>query len=137
MRNANILAAGAAALLLGACDVLTPTDCDTGIAFGVTVEVLDSATGRAAAHGAAGWVRDGVYIDSLRILGFAGPDSTTASLMGAAEERPGTYEVFIRKSGYLDWRRAGVFARGGECGVSTARTTARLIADTARTGTSP
>ena len=134
MRRLAVLLIGAtAATAVAACDLLTPDLCDTGIAYGVTVEVVDSATGQPAAFGASGWVRDGQYVDSLQIVGFAGGDSLSASLLAAAEERPGTYEVFVRKPGYLDWRLPGVFARDGECGVSTARVVARLLRDTAST----
>ena len=94
----------------------------------IRVQVLDSITLRPAAGGASGWVREGTYRDSLKVIGWTGPAmaDSTAIEMAAAFERPGTYVVEITRSGYENWRREGVRADEGICGVETVELTARL-----------
>ena len=104
----------------------------------IRVQVLDSVTLRPAAGGASGWVREGTYQDSLKVIGWTGPAmaDSMAIEMAAAYERPGTYVVEITRPGYEDWRREGVRADDGICGVETVGLTARLrpLAELPRNG---
>lgn len=115
----SVTACGRSPVSVGCPGVLSPA---------VEVEVLDSVTLRPAAGGASGWVREGAYQDSLRVIGWTGPAITdsTAIRMAGAYERPGAYTVEISRPGYVDWRREGVRAREGSCGVQTVKLTAKL-----------
>ena len=115
----GLLACGAAG-----CGALGPHACDTGIRPAVEVVVTDAVTGQPAAGGAAGVVRDGAYVDSLRFARGSG-DGTVLSLR-AADERPGTYAVEVRKPGYLPWTAAGVRVGRGDCHVRTVTVHAAL-----------
>jgi hypothetical protein len=53
-------------------------------------------------------VQDGTYAD------------TTPLLMGAAPNRPGTYTIVVRLSGYREWRRSRVHVPRRPCTVHTA-----------------
>jgi hypothetical protein len=52
-------------------------------------------------------VQDGAYAD------------TTPLLMGAAPDRPGTYTIVVRLSGYREWRRSRVHVPRWPCTVHT------------------
>ena len=115
-------------LLIAACGSPTSVICPGISAPAIAVEVLDSVTLRPAAGGAEGWVRDGSYEDSLVVIGWTGPEITpfTAIQMAGAYDRPGTYTVEISRPGYAQWRREGVRAGEGSCGVETVELTAKL-----------
>ena len=108
--------------ILCGCD-LGGTVCPQSVEPAIRVEVRDAATGAAAAEDATGFVRDGAYTDSLRVTGG---DSSGAFIMSAAEERAGTYDVFIEKAGYRNWMQSGVRVRSGECNVMTVTLQAQL-----------
>lgn len=109
----------------------SPTEtvlCPGVVSPAIEVEVLDSVTLKPAAGGAEGRVWDGAFQDSLRVIGWTGPQiaDSTAIRMAGAYERPGTYSVEIERQGYAAWRREGVRAPEGRCGVETVRLTAKL-----------
>lgn len=119
MRQAlRIGLAAAAAVFVGACDILPP-DCSTSVEPAIVVFVREIATGESAAAGARGAVRDGAYTDSLRPFMYAGADPASLLSFRAADERPGTYEVTILKDGYAPWVRSGVRVTRGTCHVNT------------------
>lgn len=103
--------------------------CAQNVEEAIRVEVRDSLTNAPVAHRALGWIRDGHYVDSLRITWWTGtgPDSLRAVGMSAGPERPGTYDVFLRRSGYLDWQVLGVGVSAGLCGVEPVKLLARLM----------
>ncbi len=90
----------------------------------VRVVVNDSASGAPAASGARLVVRDGTYADSTAFP--AGHPEVDSMPLYGAENRPGIYEVTVRKAGYRDWLRSGVKVTQGQCYVNTARLTALL-----------
>jgi hypothetical protein len=103
-------------------------DCPAIIAPAILVTVRDSVTSLPAAHGARGAVRDGAYVDSLRLAGWDGPPSIdTELLLGAAIDRPGTYSVTIEKAGYQTWQRTGVAVGSSACGTDQVPLLARLV----------
>lgn len=83
---------------VGGCDSFGPRSCPLSVEPGVEVEVVDAATGRPAASGAAGVVRDGAYVDSLR-PGSGTGDGTLLTLAGAVG-RAGMYRVEVARAGY-------------------------------------
>ncbi len=101
-----------------------PLTCVSVPAAAVTVLVKDSASGVPAASGARLVVRDGSYVDSTSYP--AGHPEIDAIALGAGWNRPGIYEITVRKAGYWDWVRSGVKVTEGRCNVDTARLTARL-----------
>lgn len=100
--------------------------CPAWVRDAVVVEVRDAATGAPAAQGASGWVRDGGYVDSLRIGGWETGDPASAHQLSAAPERPGRYEVVVHKDGYREWRRSGVRVGRSTCGVEPVNLHAQL-----------
>jgi hypothetical protein len=124
MCSSNLIGAAAVMLLLGCRP--TTTVCTANPHFAVTVRVRDANTLAPAAYGATLVLRDGEYVDSVTGT-YAGPNPEQASLLGAAEERAGTYEVTIRKEGYQPWTRQGIVVRQGECGVDGATLEVLLV----------
>ncbi len=118
MRRMLLLLAGFAA----ACD--SPTTCVDLPVPAISVLVRDSSSGAPTASGARLVARDGSYVDSVSIApGHPELDSMTLT---AAYNRPGVYDVTVRKTGYWDWVRSGVKVSKGRCNVNTVRLTARL-----------
>ena len=101
-----------------------PTLCTTDYRPGIVVAIYDADTGEPAANQVVGYATDGAYADTLMPHGFTG-DGKAVSLQGA-HERPGTYSVLLKKSGYTDWLIEGVFVEAGECHVKTVSLEARL-----------
>lgn len=61
-----------------------------------------------------GAVRDGDYIDSLKpIQGTVGGIIS----LGAAVNRPGTYDVTVEHPGYLPFEKDSVVVQGDSCGI--------------------
>ncbi len=108
--------------LAAGCD--SPVNCLTIPVPAVRVLVNDSVSGAPAASGARLVVRDGSYADSTAAP--PGHPEVDAFPLSAADNRPGIYEVTVRKVGYRDWLRTGVVATEGRCNVNTARLTALL-----------
>ena len=98
--------------LLGGCNIVG-VDCDTGILPAITVAVIDASTGLPAADGASGYVQDGAFRDSLRVIRW--DSANRATHLGAAEERAGTYTIVIERPGYEPWSVTQVRARDRGC----------------------
>ncbi len=117
----------AAAALVSGCDALFPTLCPQDERPGIVVRIFDAATGEPAADDAVGIAQDGAYTDTLT-AGEFDAEGRTRTIRGA-DERPGRYDVVVRKAGYETWRRGGVLVREGECHVRMAELEARLEQD--------
>ena len=93
---------------------------------GLIVHVHDGQTGLYAASGSTVVARSGTYADSLRVAVTAA-DSAGVWLVA---NRPGTYDVVVRKAGYLDWTQTGVVVVPGAAPcpqlVTTTNVDARL-----------
>lgn len=61
-----------------------------------------------------GAVRDGAYVDSLRPV--QGSVGSIVSL-GAAINRPGTYDVTVEHPGYVPFEKDSVVVLGDSCGI--------------------
>ncbi len=94
------------------------TVCTTIGEFAIVAEVFDATTGAPNAFEATLVVQDGQYVDSARGF-YDGPVQSAAARLAAAEERPGTYTVAVRKAGHIDWQRRNVVVRQGRCHVET------------------
>lgn len=113
--------------LAAGCDGLGPVDCPAVISLGVEVEIRDATTDAFIAHRATGFVTEGSFRDSLRLIGsLRVGEEIVGTRKGGADERAGTYAVEITAPGYAPWVRSGIRVRDGECGVRTVRLVARL-----------
>ena len=110
----------------GGCNLI-PMACPGSIESAIEVNVTDTRTGEWVARGAAGSIRDGSYMDSLRVVGWrAAPPNDTATTLGGGLGRPGRYDVHVIRDGYRPWQQSNVRAREGPCGVETTRINAEL-----------
>lgn len=107
----------AAAVLLAACGT-DPRPCTANIEPAITVRVVDAGTGEDITDGALGVVSDDAYTDSLRPAAFDAGQRVT--LLRAADERPGTYGVFVERDGYQAVSLTAVEVTADECHVNTA-----------------
>lgn len=105
-----------AVVSVAACHDLSSTEGCPPVALtpAVRVEVRSATSGAALASGSTGVVQDGTYADSLRP--FASHGDTLVSL-GAAPNRPGTYDVTVEHPGYVAWHEADVEVAANACGV--------------------
>lgn len=117
-RPVRALAAGtiSVSLLLAACGT-DPGLCTDSIEPAITVRALDSGTGQNVTDGARGVVAEDMYVDSLRPAQLDAAERVL--LMRAADERPGTYDLFLERDGYQSVSLSGVEVTMGECHVNT------------------
>ena len=113
--------AAVAGSLLAACsDAATdPIICTEEFRFGLSIRVLDGATGAGAAVGAQGTITEGDYVEQLQVFGDDG--------MYGAGERAGTYDIRITKQGYEEWTASQVTVTADECHVQTVSLQANLV----------
>ena len=110
-------------LLLACTD---PPVCTTSFEPAIVGYLVDGVTGMEGLRGFAlsdelmarsfGTVRDGGYVDSLRVSSLS---EDALHSVQAAGERPGRYDVLVRIDGYGDWRTLDGHAKGGVCHVQT------------------
>jgi hypothetical protein len=115
------------AFLAGCPGATAPGACPGWIQRAIEVDVTDSRTGLPVAAGTTGTLRDGAYVEALRVVGWRGlSPNDTATTLGGAEGRRGTYAVRVERPGYVAWERSSIVARVGACGVETVRLGAAL-----------
>lgn len=108
------------AALLAGCDILElPRNCTTSVEPAIVVAIYDAASGAPIAASASGYVQDGSFTDVLKPSGFLGGQPGTMVSRRAADERPGTYDVFVTHEGYVPWSALDVRAADGSCHVRT------------------
>jgi hypothetical protein len=103
-------------LLLAACGT-DPFLCTDSTEPAITVRALDAANGQNVTDGAQGTVSDDTYVDSLRPAHF--DEAQRVLLLRAADERPGTYGLFVERDGYQPVSLSGIEVTKGECHVNT------------------
>ncbi|QJR35497.1 hypothetical protein [Gemmatimonas groenlandica] len=106
---------------LGACSS-SPSDpivCDASARAGITVTIKDAETMAPLAATARGVVRDGAYVDSLILV--------ASDTRAAAFERPGTYSVEVRLTGYQNFNTSNVRVTAGTCHVNAVVVPALLL----------
>lgn len=125
MRLLRLSVALVSTLAAPACQgVIDPGVCTGEFVYGLNVQVQDSSTGAWIASGATLVARDGAFVDSVTAPANR-PQEDHFPLL-AAGERPGTYEVLVRREGYRPWSRSGVQVRRGTCHVERVHLIARL-----------
>ncbi len=117
----HMLLLGLLALTSG-CDALGSVTCTTIALPAIIVYVRDAPSGVPAAGGATVVARSGSYADSVSV-----PTGLTYDYpVSLASERPGTYAVTVRKTGYRDWSQSNVRIDADQCHVRTVTLTASL-----------
>jgi hypothetical protein len=125
---AALTGAGALGLTTSAC--IGPFEpCDDVGNFGIQVTVIDSVTGRPPPIGSTAFLilTEGTYTEtaqaSLQI-------ANGVLVVVGALERPGTYSLEVRMTGYKNWTTTGVrVSEEGRCdNVKTVKLTARMQA---------
>ena len=114
--------------VLGVMTLAACTDgliCTTSVEPGVVVEIRDAVDDAPLAAGAAAWVREGTFSDSLRAYGVT--ESGALLSRAGADEREGTYEVRVNHPGYATWEQSSVRVTGDGCHVETVQLQARLL----------
>ena len=106
-------------LALAACELSGPVVCPAVVSAAFHVSAQDSISGANVLPGASVIARDGAYSDSV-----VAPPIVT--VQGVGGNRPGTYTVTVRQTGYQVWSKSGLKVRDGECGVGTVEVVARL-----------
>ncbi|MCC7002932.1 MAG: carboxypeptidase regulatory-like domain-containing protein [Gemmatimonadaceae bacterium] len=94
----------------------------------ISVSVRDAATGAPIAAGSTLVLVDGSFVDSVTVPEDALDQNSMPLVTPHSIERPGRYQVTVRRAGYQDWRRSDVLVREGDCNVFTLNLTARLKA---------
>ena len=100
-------------LLAGCANPLIGRDCTTDVHPAVSVQIWDARSAAVLTGPATAIARDGAFADTAEVE--AGDSWARLAL-----ERPGVYEVTVRRAGYREWTRTGVRAKDGECHVRTA-----------------
>ncbi|MDA0327533.1 MAG: hypothetical protein O2958_00775 [Gemmatimonadetes bacterium] len=95
MNILHSVALGSVAILAG-CGVIDPIACTANFVYGITVEVIDSASQLPLADGATMTLRDGSYVESVT-------DTFDGLRLSGAGERPGTYAVTVARPNYHTW----------------------------------
>jgi hypothetical protein len=100
-------------------------DCVAIGVFGITATVVDAATNRAPIATPVLFISEGTYTEE-HATPFARSDPP---MYAGASERPGTYRVVVRATGYQDYVREGVrVTRGGHCNaLSGVRLSVELV----------
>jgi hypothetical protein len=112
-------------LLLAGCGT-DPVLCTDSIEPAITVRALDSRTGQNVTDGAQGVVSEDTYVDNLQPAQFDADQRVV--LMRAADERPGTYDLFLERDGYQAVSLSGIEVTMGECHVNTVPVDVTMVA---------
>lgn len=107
------------------CGIISPGLCTEEVVPGISVTVVDAATGKPVADSARGIVRDGEYEDSLTVYVFAA-DGRPTTLRGA-DERPGVYSVLLAHPRFELWARDRIQVNDGRCHVQMRELRAELV----------
>jgi hypothetical protein len=92
----------------------------------IVVAVRDSVTDAPVASGATLVIQDGAFVDSVTFPSDPANDSVPMETNNSFE-RAGTYDVTVRKSGYLDWNKSRVIVTRDECHVNQVHLVARMV----------
>src|SRR4051812_46540323 len=102
-----------------------PGVCALDVVPAITVRALAAGTGENVTDGVQGTVSEGAYADSLRPAEF--DVNQRVLLLSGADERPGTYELFVEREGYQAVSLGGLEATAGECHVNTRAVDVTLV----------
>ncbi len=123
-----VVGSGAAALLAVGLLLLAGSGCSDSTSPGlictgewvpgITVEVVDGATGHPAACGSTVWIIEGDYAEIAESYCIEGvPESLQDPYARGAWERPGTYTVLVIREGFSPWSRTEIEVGSDRCHV--------------------
>ncbi|MEO7042627.1 MAG: hypothetical protein ABI035_10240 [Gemmatimonadaceae bacterium] len=98
----------------------TGVACTTNIVPGLSITVANASTGAQIIDSAAVSITDGGYTESYTLGGQPG------GVISAANERPGTYNISVRKPQFAPYDTAGVTVTKDACHVQTVQVVAKL-----------
>ena len=93
----------------------------------VSVLVRDAVTGEFLTDSATMIQREGAYVDSVTYNFPPGVALDFGMWVDSAEERPGTYDVSVRRPGYALWQTFDVRVTRDACHVQTVVLEANLL----------
>ncbi|MGH7638748.1 MAG: carboxypeptidase-like regulatory domain-containing protein, partial [Gemmatimonadaceae bacterium] len=96
--------------VIAGCRAQEPFVCTDILVPGIVVDVRDSISDAYVGPQARIAATSGGYLNVVVTQDDDGP-------YALAHERPGTYTVTVDKTGYTQWRRAGVHVTADECHV--------------------
>lgn len=99
--------------------------CTASIEPALVLRVVDAGTGQPIADGARGAVVEGEFTDTLRPYGSDGAGILVS--LAAADERPGTYQVWVERQGYQPSSFVAPPVEAGSCHVETLTLDVRLV----------
>lgn len=117
MRASVVRVCGLAAVVtIAACssDSATSGGCSPEALQPAIIVQVVAASGPAPNDSTKGAVHDGDYVDSLRPLQLGVGNIQS---LGAAQNRPGTYNVNIVHAGFEPWEKDSVVVAGTACGI--------------------
>jgi hypothetical protein len=98
------------------CEWFAVTGCDASAKPGIHIRIVDAHTNLPAAAGATVTITDGDYVE---VEVVSADPAENDRVIGAAYERPGTYQITVAKAGYLMATLSGVVVTDGDCHVRT------------------
>ncbi len=112
LRNAALVlrrAALALALPPAACSDSSTQACTAIFAYGITVDVIDTASQQSIAQRVTGTLTDGAYTEQMMSIG--------GEFLVGAGERQGTYRVEITREGFTSFVQSNVDVGHDACHV--------------------
>ena len=98
-----------------------PVSCTDEARPGISITPIDLVSGQVVNASGTATVKDGAYADTQ---GNAFPRDGTFYL---AYERPGTYSISLKLSGYNEWKLDRVTVGSGPCHVATVPLAPRVL----------
>ncbi len=115
--------------LLSGC-LIKPNDdgesvvCTTEVVPALVISIIDKETKQPTACGATITIHDGDFSEQHKIVDDENCDD--AMEVRAANERAGIYNIYIAKTGYVDWVKYDVQVTENTCHVETIKVKAEM-----------
>ncbi len=119
-----------ASIMLSGCDDSSGSTnnddvaCTEEYVFGLTIEVIDKATGESIACNVTAIIEDTGYSEEVTSVNSGECDN--AQYLQGAGERSGIYNIHVSKEGYLDWSVYNIEVKSNVCHVETVHIIAEL-----------
>ncbi|TYK64860.1 hypothetical protein [Colwellia echini] len=98
--------------------------CTEQYVSGLTIEIIDKATGEPIACNVTAIIEDNDY--SEEVTSFSSGECDNAQYLQGAGERSGIYNIHVSKEGYLDWSVYNIELTSNVCHVETVHIIAEL-----------
>ncbi|MEO7217853.1 MAG: hypothetical protein ABI026_06640 [Gemmatimonadaceae bacterium] len=108
-----------AAACSGSSSTSPKAACTTDVVYGISLIIRNAATGTPITDSASVRITDGSYVETYTTVGPTG-------VIQAARERPGTYNISVRKTDFSPFTAGGVVVTSGACHVNNVQVIAAL-----------